>query len=130
MSDKSTVSPSASSAFAELVRECRSQSDSVAWAFALLKDTAVRPEDLAFFVQSLSAASEEFNREILTSSELPRCSFCLKPSRDVHVMVSSPSANICYECTEIARRTIAERRQGHGLLNAYSRLFATDKTLS
>src|SRR5258708_35581238 len=102
MCNESPVTGSAAVSLRLLIAEARTQHDSTAWALALLKSVEALPEDIAFVVQSLNVAAKKFNEPLLLGDDLPRCSFCLKTSRYVLAMVTSPSANICNECVDIA----------------------------
>jgi len=110
----------AESALKLLIKETRAQADSVSWAATMLQESGVAPEDAHFFVETLNAAAAAFGREVLSNAEHPSCSFCLKTSKDVLNMVTSPNANICNECSEIVTRTLATKR-GEGKLLAWLR---------
>ena len=89
-------------ALTTLIGAARGEPDTRSWAAALLarvKD----PVDAIFIVEVLNSGATSLGDEVLNSGGLPRCSFCLKSSADVRRIVSSPNANICTECIEIAR---------------------------
>jgi hypothetical protein len=108
---------SANEALKQLIQEARGQRDGLAWAASLLKQTGDAPEDAHYFVETLNAAAQQNGAELLQSNELPRCSFCLKTSAQVRKMVSAPNANICDECSEIVRNTLAEKREKRSLFS-------------
>jgi hypothetical protein len=103
---RSEMRDSEITALQHLIESVRRQGNHVAWAAELLRESAAKPEDAHFLIETLSAAGGDMGSQALESSEVPRCSFCLKSSRDVKSMVTSPNANICDECCEIALRTM------------------------
>ena len=50
--------------------------------------------------------NDDGQREL--SSELARCSFCGKPARDVHKIITGPTSAICNECVELCVEVLDE----------------------
>ena len=50
--------------------------------------------------------NDDGQREL--SSELARCSFCGKPARDVHKIITGPTSAICNECVDLCVEVLDE----------------------
>ena len=88
-----------------LVNAIREQSDAANSIVDLVKGGNVTAQDVHFLAEVLNAVAARAGTDVRRSGEDARCSFCMKSSRDVRALVTSPNANICNECIEIARRT-------------------------
>lgn len=107
-----------------LIDEAIGHPNSSQWARAVL-DSVNDPPRIAYFVQCLSVAASSYSVDVLTTAIPRRCSFCLKAIADVALLVTSPHANICNECSEVVRRTVSASSK-RSILSPFSRFFRAE----
>jgi hypothetical protein len=96
-------------ALRQLIVEIRQRDrDPIEWLLDVFRSAGLAAEDLHALAETFNSAAARHGINV-SATQHGRCSFCMKDSRDVRALVTSPNANICNECIENARRSIRSK---------------------